>query len=235
MKHKNLFINEGYKLNDKQIENFQKFYTLLQEWNYKIDITKIVDEDEVYIKHFLDSLLITKSGVIEKNQKIIDVGTGGGFPGIPLKIYNDSLSFTLLDSLKKRINFLDIVKEDLKLENVENLHGRAEEIARKEEYREKYDVATSRAVANLQTLLEYCLPFVKVGGYFIAMKGPHFKEELKDSKGAIKILGGVLDKVIEYELPLSLGQRSLIVIKKIKATPHRFPRSGGKPRTKPLN
>ena len=235
MKHKNLFINEGYKLNNKQIDNFQKFYTLLQEWNYKIDITKIVDEDEVYIKHFLDSLLITKSGVIEKNQKIIDVGTGGGFPGIPLKIYNDSLSFTLLDSLKKRINFLDIVKEDLKLENIENLHGRAEEIARKEEYREKYDVATSRAVANLQTLLEYCLPFVKVGGYFIAMKGPNFKEELKDSKGAIKILGGVLDKVIEYELPLSLGQRSLIVIKKIKATPHRFPRSGGKPRTKPLN
>lgn len=235
MKHKNLFINEGYKLNDKQIENFKKFYTLLQDWNYKIDITKIVDEDEVYIKHFLDSLLITKSGVIEKNQKIIDIGTGGGFPGIPLKIYNNSLSFTLLDSLKKRINFLDIVKEDLKLENVENLHGRAEEIARKEEYREKYDVATSRAVANLQTLLEYCLPFVKVGGYFIAMKGPNFKEELKDSKGAIKILGGVLDKVIEYELPLSLGQRSLIVIKKIKATPHRLPRSGGKPRTKPLN
>lgn len=235
MKYKEIFINEGYELDDKAIEKFDKFYNLLQEWNYKIDITKIVDEEEVYIKHFLDSLLITKSGVIEKNQKIIDIGTGGGFPGIPLKIYNDSLSFTLLDSLKKRINFLDIVTEDLKLENVENLHGRAEEIARKEDYRENYDVATSRAVANLQTLLEYCLPFVKVGGYFIAMKGPNFKEELKDSKGAIKILGGVLDKVIEYELPLSLGQRSLIIIKKIKATPHRFPRSGGKPRTKPLN
>ena len=235
MKYKETFINEGYELDDKAIEKFENFYNLLQEWNYKIDITKIVDEEEVYIKHFLDSLLITKSGVIEKNQKIIDIGTGGGFPGVPLKIYNDSLSFTLLDSLKKRIKFLDIVKEDLNLENVENLHGRAEEIARKEEYREKYDVATSRAVANLQTLLEYCLPFVKVGGYFIAMKGPNFKEELKDSKGAIKILGGVLDKVIEYELPLSLGQRSLIVIKKIKATPHRFPRSGGKPRTKPLN
>lgn len=235
MKYKEIFINEGYELDDKAIEKLENFYNLLQEWNYKIDITKIVDEEEVYIKHFLDSLLITKSGVIEKNQKIIDIGTGGGFPGVPLKIYNDSLSFTLLDSLKKRINFLDIVKEDLNLENVENLHGRAEEIARKEEYREKYDVATSRAVANLQTLLEYCLPFVKVGGYFIAMKGPNFKEELKDSKGAIKILGGVLDKVIEYELPLSLGQRSLIVIKKIKATPHRFPRSGGKPRTKPLN
>lgn len=235
MKYKEIFINEGYELDDKAIEKFDKFYNLLQEWNYKIDITKIVDEEEVYIKHFLDSLLITKSGVIEKNQKIIDIGTGGGFPGIPLKIYNDSLSFTLLDSLKKRINFLDIVTEDLNLENVENLHGRAEEIARKEDYREKYDVATSRAVANLQTLLEYCLPFVKVGGYFIAMKGPNFKEELKDSKGAIKILGGVLDKVIEYELPLSLGQRSLIIIKKVKVTPHRFPRSGGKPRTKPLN
>lgn len=235
MKHKELFTNEGYELNDKQIEKFEKFYNLLQEWNYKIDITKIVDEDEVYIKHFLDSLLITKSGVIEKNQKIIDIGTGGGFPGIPLKIYNDTLSFTLLDSLKKRINFLDIVTSELNLSNLENLHGRAEEIARKEEYREKYDIATSRAVANLQTLLEYCLPFVKVGGYFIAMKGPNYKEELKESKGAINILGGVLDQVIEYELPLSLGQRSLIIIKKVKATPHRFPRSGGKPKSKPLN
>ena len=135
MKHKQLFINEGYELNNKQIEKFQKFYNLLQEWNHKIDITRIVDEDEVYIKHFLDSLLITKSGVIEKNQKIIDIGTGGGFPGIPLKIYNDTLSFALLDSLKKRINFLDIVTESLELENIENLHGRAEEIARKEQYR----------------------------------------------------------------------------------------------------
>ena len=235
MKHKQLFINEGYELNNKQIEKFQKFYNLLQEWNHKIDITRIVDEDEVYIKHFLDSLLITKSGVIEKNQKIIDIGTGGGFPGIPLKIYNDTLSFALLDSLKKRINFLDIVTESLELENIENLHGRAEEIARKEQYREKYDIATSRAVANLQTLLEYCLPFVKVGGYFIAMKGPNYKEELKQSKGAINILGGILDKVIEYKIPLSLGQRSLIIIKKVKATPHRFPRSGGKPKSKPLN
>lgn len=235
MKHIDLFINEGYKLNDRQIDKFQKFYNLLQEWNYKTDITKIVDEDEVYIKHFLDSLLITKSGVIEKNQKIIDVGTGGGFPGIPLKIYNNTLSFTLLDSLKKRINFLDIVTTNLDLKQIENLHGRAEEIARKEEYREKYDIATSRAVANLQTLLEYCLPFVKVGGYFIAMKGPNYKDELKESKGAINILGGVLDQVIEYELPLSLGERSLIIIKKIKVTPHRFPRSGGKPRSKPLN
>lgn len=235
MKHKELFINEGYELNNKQIEKFQKFYSLLQEWNHKIDITRIVDEDEVYIKHFLDSLLITKSGVIEKNQKIIDIGTGGGFPGIPLKIYNDTLSFTLLDSLKKRINFLDIVTESLELENIENLHGRAEEIARKEQYREKYDIATSRAVANLQTLLEYCLPFVKVGGYFIAMKGPNYKEELKQSKGAINILGGILDKVIEYKIPLSLGERSLIIIKKVKNTPPRFPRSGGKPKSKPLN
>lgn len=235
MKHKQLFINEGYELNNKQIEKFQKFYNLLQEWNHKIDITRIVDEDEVYIKHFLDSLLITKSGVIEKNQKIIDIGTGGGFPGIPLKIYNDTLSFTLLDSLKKRINFLDKVTESLELENIENLHGRAEEIARKEQYREKYDIATSRAVANLQTLLEYCLPFVKVGGYFIAMKGPNYKEELKQSKGAINILGGILDKVIEYKIPLSLGERSLIIIKKVKNTPPRFPRSGGKPKSKPLN
>lgn len=230
-----IFTEQGYELNDTQLEKFDEFYKLLEEWNYKIDITKIVDPEEVYIKHFLDSLLITKSGVIEKNQNIIDIGTGGGFPGIPLKIYNDKLNFVLLDSLKKRINFLDVVVEKLKLDNVVPLHGRAEEVARKEGIRESFDIATSRAVAPMQTLLEYCLPFVKVGGYFIAMKGPNYKEELKTSKSAIKLLGGMLDRVIEYELPNDLGKRSLILIKKIKATPYRFPRSGGKPKSKPLN
>lgn len=230
-----IFTEQGYELNDAQLEKFDEFYKLLEEWNYKIDITKIVDPEEVYIKHFLDSLLITKSGVIEKNQNIIDIGTGGGFPGIPLKIYNDKLNFVLLDSLKKRINFLDVVVEKLKLDNVVPLHGRAEEVARKEGIRESFDIATSRAVAPMQTLLEYCLPFVKVGGYFIAMKGPNYKEELKTSKSAIKLLGGMLDRVIEYELPNDLGKRSLILIKKIKATPYRFPRSGGKPKSKPLN
>lgn len=235
MKYKEIFSKEGYELNDEQIVKFQQFYSLLEEWNYKIDITKIVEEEEVYIKHFLDSLLITKSGFIEKNQTIIDIGTGGGFPGIPMKILNDSLSFVLLDSLKKRINFLDVVVEELKLDNVVPLHGRAEEIARKEGMRESFDIATSRAVAPMQTLLEYCLPFVKVGGYFIAMKGPNYKDELKSSKTAIQLLGGHLDKVIEYELPNNLGSRSLIVIKKIKATPYRFPRAGGKPKLKPIN
>ncbi|MFM1538366.1 16S rRNA (guanine(527)-N(7))-methyltransferase RsmG [Helcococcus bovis] len=231
----NFFIEHGYELTDIQAQKFDDFYRLLEEWNYKIDITKIVEPEEVYIKHFLDSLLITKSGVIEKNQNIIDIGTGGGFPGIPLKIYNDSLNFVLLDSLKKRVNFLDVVVEKLNLDNVVPLHGRAEEAARKEGIRESFDIATSRAVAPMQTLLEYCLPFVKVGGYFIAMKGPNYKEELKISKSAIKLLGGMLDRVIEYELPNNLGKRSLIIIKKIKATPYRFPRSGGKPKSKPLN
>ncbi|EHR32097.1 16S rRNA (guanine(527)-N(7))-methyltransferase GidB [Helcococcus kunzii ATCC 51366] len=234
MKYREIFEKEGYNLTDEQIAKFQHFYDLLDEWNYKIDITKIVEEEEVYIKHFLDSLLITKAGYFEKNQNIIDIGTGGGFPGVPLKIYNDTLSFVLLDSLKKRINFLDKVVEELKLDNVVPLHGRAEEIARKEGMRESFDSAVSRAVAPMQTLLEYCLPFVKVGGYFIAMKGPNYKDELNLSKGAINLLGGLLDKVIEYELPLGLGSRSLIVIKKIKATPHRFPRAGGKPRSNPL-
>lgn len=234
MEYNNLFIKEGYNLNQKQQNNFEKFYKLLKEWNYKIDITKIVEPEEVFIKHFLDSLLITKSGVIEKNQTIIDVGTGGGFPGIPLKLINDNLSFVLLDSLKKRINFLDELVKQLDLENVVPLHGRAEEISRKEGMREAFDIATSRAVAPLQTLLEYCLPFVKVGGYFIAMKGPNYKDELKLSKGAIKILGGHLEKVLEYELPNDFGARSLIIVKKIKATPNRYPRAGGKPKSKPL-
>ena len=233
---KNNFLKEyGYDLTEIQKQKFDDFYKLLEEWNYKIDITKIVEPEEVYIKHFLDSLLITKSGVIEKNQNIIDVGTGGGFPGIPLKIYNETLNFVLLDSLKKRINFLDVVVEKLNLDNVVPFHGRAEEVARKEGIRESFDIATSRAVAPMQTLLEYCLPFVKVGGYFIAMKGPNYKEELKNSKAAIKLLGGLLDRVVEYELPNELGKRTLILIKKIKATPYRFPRSGGKPKSKPLN
>lgn len=235
MKYKEIFEQESYDLSSKQEGLFEDFYKLLEEWNYKIDITKIVDEEEVYIKHFLDSLLITKAGYFEKNQKIIDVGTGGGFPGLPLAIYNDTLQITLLDSLKKRINFLEIVKEDLSLKNIYPIHGRAEEVARKDEHRQVYDIATSRAVANLSTLLEYTLPFVKVGGYFIAMKGPNYKEELKEAKGAIKVLGGVLDKVLEYELPNELGSRSLIVIKKVTNTPHRFPRAGGKPKSKPLN
>lgn len=235
MDYNKLFIDEGYNLSSKQQEKFEDFYTLLEEWNYKIDITKIVEPEEVYIKHFLDSLLITKSGVIEKNQTIIDIGTGGGFPGIPLKLLNNSLSFVLLDSLKKRINFLDVVVEKLGLNDVVPLHARAEEIARKEGIRESFDISTSRAVAPMQTLLEYCLPFVKVGGYFIAMKGPNYKEELKLSKAAIKMLGGHLDNVIEYELPNNLGSRSLIIIKKIKSTPNRYPRAGGKPKSKPLS
>lgn len=234
MKHKDIFSSQGYDLTDLQWEQFDSFYKLLEEWNFKIDITKIIEEDEVYIKHFLDSLLLTKCGYIEKNQTIIDIGTGGGFPGIPLKILNDSFSFVLLDSLKKRINFLDLVVEQLNLDDVVPLHGRAEEIARKEGMRESFDIATSRAVAPMQTLLEYCLPFVKVGGYFVAMKGPNYKDELTAAKGAIKLLGGHLDKVLEYELPLEMGSRTLIVIKKIQATPHRFPRSGGKPKSKPL-
>lgn len=234
MDYNKLFGKESFKLNEKQLEKFEKFYCLLEEWNYKIDITKIVEPNEVYIKHFLDSLLIYKSGIIEKNQRIIDIGTGGGFPGIPLKIYNSSLSFTLLDSLKKRIIFLETVIKDLNLLNIEAIHGRAEELARKEDYREKFDIAISRAVANMQTLVEYCLPFVKVGGYFIAMKGPNFKEELKASQGAIKLLGGIIENTIEYELPNELGKRSLIIIKKITKTPYRFPRSGGKPKSKPL-
>lgn len=234
MKNK-FFTDYGYNLTEIQEQKFDEFYKLLEEWNYKIDITKIVETEEVYIKHFLDSLLITKSGIIEKNQNIIDIGTGGGFPGIPLKIYNDTLKFVLLDSLKKRINFLDVVVEKLNLDNVVPLHGRAEELARKEGIRESFDIATSRAVAPMQTLLEYCLPFVKVGGYFIAMKGPNYKEELKNSKSAIKLLGGMLDRVIEYELPNNLGKRCLILIKKIKSTPYRFPRSGGKPKSKPIN
>lgn len=235
MNLKKIFDEQNIYLSDKKVEKFLSYYNLLEEWNYKIDITKIIEKEEVYIKHFLDSVFLIKSGLIEKNQKIIDIGTGGGFPGVPIKIFNNSSNITLLDSLKKRINFLNKVIDKLELKSIESIHGRAEEFARKEEYREKYDIATSRAVANMQTLIEYCLPFVKVGGYFVAMKGPNYTEELNNSKNAIKILGGYLDKVIEYKLPYDYGNRTLIIIRKIKNTPHRFPRSGGKPKNKPLN
>lgn len=235
MKKNKLFIENGIELSDEAIEKLDKYYSMISEWNYKIDITNILEEEEVYIKHFLDSLFITKSNVIREKDKIIDIGTGGGFPGIPLKLFYPRARFTLLDSLNKRIKFLDNVVEKLELNKVEPIHARAEELARQEKYREKYNVAVSRAVAELRVLLEYCLPFVRKGGYFVAMKGPNFKEELKLSKNALKILGGEIKEIIEFELPKDKGSRALIVIKKVSNTPEKYPRGQGKPRTKPLS
>lgn len=222
------------KLDENQLKEFSRFKELLEEWNEKINITSIREEAEVDIKHFLDSLTPVATNLFEGKKKVIDIGTGGGFPGIPLKIYNKELEITLMDSLNKRIKFLDEVIGDLKLENIEAIHGRAEELGRTPEYREIYDICISRAVASLDTLAEYCIPFVKVGGYFISMKGPEVEEELALSKKAIKTLGGEIVETQYFTLPESDIVHSLIIIKKVNETANKYPRAGGKPRSKPL-
>lgn len=221
-------------LSDEQKSGFILYKELLKEWNQKINITSITEDVEIDIKHFLDSLTPVCTDLLNGKKTIIDIGTGGGFPGIPLKIYNDGLEVTLLDSLNKRIIFLKEVIEQLKLKNIDAVHGRAEELGRRPEYREQYDISISRAVASLDTLLEYCMPFVKVGGYFISMKGPDVAEELKNSQKAINILGGKIIDTQIFTLPESDIKHSLIIIKKIKETPTKYPRAGGKPKSKPL-
>lgn len=221
-------------LNENEIGNFILYKELLKEWNQKINITAITDDVEIDIKHFIDSIVLFNTGLFKGNKKIIDIGTGGGFPGVPLKIINKDLEVVLLDSLKKRLKFLDIVIEKLKLENISTIHGRAEELSRNKDHREEYDIVVSRAVASLDTLVEYSLPFVKVGGHFIAMKGPEISEELNEAANGIEVLGGKVIKKEKITLPLSDIEHSLIVIEKIKETPTKYPRGGGKPRSKPL-
>lgn len=222
------------ELDDHALESFRTYKSLLKEWNEKIDITTIIEDVEVDIKHFLDSLTPVNTKLFQGYKKVIDVGTGGGFPGIPLKIYNNDLNITLLDSLNKRIKFLNEVCHLLGLEQIEAIHGRAEELSRSKEYREKYDICISRAVASLNTLSEYCLPFVKVGGHFISMKGPDVEDELQLSKNAIDTLGGKLLAVEKIRIPLSDIEHSLIIIEKVRQTSTKYPRGGGKPRKKPL-
>ena len=224
----------GLELSQEEIEKFKSYKELLKDWNERIDITTIVEDDEVDIKHFLDSLSILESGVISEGMKVIDVGTGGGFPGLPLKIVRDDLEVLLLDSLNKRIGFLDKVVEELGLDKIWALHGRAEELSRQKEYREQFDLGTSRAVANLRTLSEYVLPFVKPGGYFISMKGPEVEDEVEEAKNAIELLGGQLEAIKYVKIPESDIVHSLVIIKKVRNTKDKYPRGGGKPRKKPL-
>ncbi len=203
-------------INDEEIKKFIMYKKLLKEWNEKINITAITDDEEIDIKHFLDSLTPLSTELFDNKVKIVDVGTGGGFPGIPLKILRNDIELLLLDSLNKRINFLKDVIGKLSLKDVEALHGRAEDFGKDPLYREKFDIATSRAVASLNVLSEYCLPFVKVGGYFIAMKGTEVDQEIDEANRAIKILGGSIEKKELITLPNSDIEHSLIIIKKIK-------------------
>lgn len=215
-----------------QQEQFEKYKDLLLEWNEKINLTAITDEDDIILKHFIDSMTILKH--IDNNSSIVDVGTGAGFPGIPVKITNPSLNVTLVDSLNKRLLFLGDVINQLNLKRIKTVHSRAEEFGQNKLYREKFDVATSRAVANLSVLVEYLLPLVKIGGKCICMKGSEIEEELKNSKQAINILGGEIEKVEEFTLPGSDIKRNIIIIKKIKQTPKAYPRNPGTPSKKPL-
>lgn len=224
----------GISLNDVQKEQFDRYYELLIEWNKVMNLTGITDYDEVNLKHFTDSLTIVRSITLEKISTLIDVGTGAGFPGIPIKIAFPHIKVVLLDSLNKRIKFLNEIAAQLELADVTALHGRAEDYAKKEEYREKFDLCVSRAVANLSTLSEYCLPFVKQGGYFVSYKSADSDEEILNSKKAFEILGGKLERTDKFTLPESDMGRALAVIEKVKDTPRKYPRKAGIPSREPL-
>lgn len=227
-------------LSEEQVQKFMDYYELLVEWNSFMNLTAITDFDEVILKHFVDSLAVFQVSAFRKKVKsgeisLIDIGTGAGFPGIPLKIVFPDMKVTLLDSLNKRIKFLDTVIEKLDLKNIETVHGRAEDLAGKKDYREQYDFCVSRAVANLSTLTELCIPFVKNGSYFISYKSEKVKEELSAGKRAVEILGGKIENILEYQLPDSDMNRSLLLIKKDKNTPKKYPRKAGTPAREPLS
>lgn len=219
-------------LNEKQIKQFQDYYSMLIEWNEKMNLTAITQPEEVAIKHFFDSATFLKYAKVNKGAKIIDVGTGAGFPGIPIKILQPDIELTLLDSLKKRLNFLTEVCNTLNIE-AEIIHKRAEEGGRQVELREQFDIATSRAVANMNTLSEYLMPYVKVGGNMVAMKGRNGNEELTLAKGAITKLGGKINFCNEFALPTG-DERTIIVIDKIKPCPKQYPRQSAKIKNNPL-
>ncbi len=221
-------------ISEEQISQFFEYKRILLEWNEKMNLTAIEEERDIVIKHFLDSITCCLIEELKGSGSIIDVGTGAGFPGIPLRIMLPEIKLTLLDSLNKRINFLKEVCDELKLSEVSFVHGRAEDMGQSKLYREKFDYAVARAVAPLNVLAEYCLPFVRVGGYFICQKGPQLEEEMKGAKKAISILGGEVIKQEIIKLPFSDISHRIAVIKKVKQTPTNYPRKAGKPSKEPI-
>lgn len=211
---KNACDSVGMNFDEDKYNKFITYKNLLQEWNEKINLTAITEDEEVIKKHFIDCIKVFSENQFKEAKTLIDVGTGAGFPGLPIAIMREDLNITLLDSLNKRVNFLNIVKNSLNLTNVTTIHSRAEDGARNKELREKFDIATSRAVANMAVLSEFCLPYVKVGGYFIALKGPAITDELNDAKNAIGTLGGKLIEVIEVSVEGTDLKHNLVVIKK---------------------
>ena len=224
----------GLEFSDAQLEQFEIFYKLVVEWNEKINLTAITEEKDFAVKHIIDSVSLWEEEKFISTKKIIDVGTGAGFPGLPLKIFKPELEIVLLDSLSKRVEFLKKVVAELNLQNVVCVHGRAEDFARQKDFREQFDLAVTRAVSRLNVIAEYCLPFVKVGGIFVALKGKKFLEEISEAKSAVKILGGGEINFVEKILPDLPDKRTVIYIDKIKSTQKNFPRKAGTPVKNPL-
>ena len=222
----------GVRFFVEQQEQFFEYMKLLIKWNERMNLTAITDPDEIILKHFIDSITILKE--IKDDSKLVDVGTGAGFPGIPLSIMNPTLKITLVDSLNKRLIFLQEVVKELKLKNVEIIHARAEELGQNKEYRESFDVATSRAVANLSTLSEYLIPLVKINGKVISMKASGAQNEINEARKAIKVLGGSIEKIEEFNLPQTDIGRTIIVIKKKEETNRKYPRKAGIPSKDPI-
>ena len=224
----------GLELSNRQLEQFEIFYKLVVAWNEKINLTAITAEKDFAVKHIIDSLSCWDEEKFLSAKKVIDVGTGAGFTGLPLKIFKPELEIVLLDSLSKRVEFLKTVTAELNLQNVICVHGRAEDFARQKDFREQFDLAVTRAVARLNVIAEYCLPFVKVGGSFAALKGKKFLEEIAEAKSAVKILGGGEINFVEKNLPELPDKRAVIYIDKIKSTQKKFPRKAGTPSKSPL-
>ena len=239
MKREEQLLREGAKqlglmLNDRQVSQMILYSEMLADWNTRLNLTAITAGEDTITKHFLDSLTCAATGYVADGLRAVDVGTGAGFPGIPLKIVYPDLRITLLDSLKKRIDFIKKVIAELGLEGVTPLHGRAEDLARDAEHREKYQLCFSRAVAHLSVVSEYCLPFVEEGGLFLAMKGPGYAEEVKEAKRALEILGGEIAHRAQFQIPYTDITHYIIIIRKVRATGSDYPRKAGRPAKKPL-
>ena len=226
------------ELNKNQLtvskDSYKKYFKYMKnvlEWNTKINVTAVRDEENFIIKHYIDSLVISK--YVEGNPRVIDIGTGAGFPGVPVKLYNEDMDITLIDSINKKLNVIRESIKELDLKNIEIIHSRAEDLAVKEGYRESFDVATTRAVSNLSTILEYMMPFIKVGGIAVCMKGPNYQEELDSARNAIKVLGGKLEIIENFNINTEY-ERNIIIIKKVLKTPNKYPRSGNKPLKEPI-